>query len=98
MRGYRNFNRPFQSVGQPEVAQGPPTARHEGPAAGLGAGRVVAVRFRLRFRAHPRQGAEHRPAGALPHRALSTIWPRAPDALPTGPHTATAGGPRGAGR
>ncbi|MFN9737278.1 MAG: TonB-dependent receptor plug domain-containing protein, partial [Pseudomonadota bacterium] len=84
----------MQSVGQPEVAQGPCTARFGGPAAGLGAGRVVAVRFRPPFRAHPRQGAEHSPAGALPHRALSPIWPRAPDALPTGPHTATAGGPR----
>ncbi|MFN9729869.1 MAG: hypothetical protein ACK59M_05295, partial [Pseudomonadota bacterium] len=41
----------MQSAGQPEVAQGPCTARFGGPAAGLGAGRVVAVRFRLPFRA-----------------------------------------------
>lgn len=76
----RSIAASMQSAAHPEVPQGPYTARFERPATSLVAGRVVAERIRLPFRARSRQRvqrAEHSPAGALPNRAHGCRLPLA---------------------
>lgn len=73
--GYRKFNRPFDSVcwaggGRARAVYG--AVREACGGFGGPARKVVAKRFRLPFRARPRQRAGHSPAGSS-HRARSRV-------------------------